>query len=82
MNCFVYILYSESHDKFYVGQTSDLGARLQRHNTGNSKYTAPYRPWKMIFSIEKESRSSAMQLEIKLKNLSKDRKIKFIEKYG
>ena len=82
MKCFVYILYSEKHDKFYVGQTNDIEARLRRHNSGNSKYTASYRPWKMVCSIEKESRSLAMQLEMKLKNLSKHRIRKFIEKYA
>ena len=82
MKCFVYILYSESHDKYYVGQTNDLRARLKRHNSGNSKNTSPYRPWIMVCSVEKETRSLAVQLETKLKNLSKHRKRKFIEKYG
>ena len=82
MKCFVYILYSESHDKYYVGQTNDLQERLKRLNSGNSKYTAPYRPWVMVCSVEKKTRSLALQLETKLKNLSKDRKRKFIDKYG
>ena len=76
MKCFVYILYSEAHDKFYIGQTNDLESRLQRHNSGRSKYTSPYRPLIQLCSIEKESRSLAMKLEVKLKNLSKDRIIK------
>mgnify|MGYP006266271713 CR=1 len=29
---YVYILYSPGSDKYYVGQTSDVGQRLQFHN--------------------------------------------------
>jgi len=81
MKFYVYILFSEGHDKFYVGQTNNVEARLKRHNSGRSKYTKPYIPWLMICSIEKESRAQAMELERKLKNLSKDRLKKFAEKY-
>lgn len=76
-----YILYSPSHDKFYIGQTQHIEERLQRHNKGRSKYTSAFRPWQLLLSIEKESRSEALRLERKLKNLSKDRIRKFIEKY-
>lgn len=31
---YVYILHSEKFDKYYVGQTSDVTARLYRHNSG------------------------------------------------
>ena len=41
MQCFVYILYSKAFDKFYVGQTKDVNARLLRHNSGTEKFTAP-----------------------------------------
>ncbi|WP_166637279.1 GIY-YIG nuclease family protein, partial [Algoriphagus boseongensis] len=32
LNFFVYILYSKSTDRFYVGQTVDLEKRLEEHN--------------------------------------------------
>ncbi|WP_460318640.1 GIY-YIG nuclease family protein, partial [Algoriphagus taiwanensis] len=32
MAYWVYILYSERLDKYYVGQTSDLVKRVERHN--------------------------------------------------
>jgi hypothetical protein len=31
---FVYGLYSEAHDRLYIGQTNDLVNRLRRHNSG------------------------------------------------
>ena len=78
----VYILYSSVHDKYYVGQTNDIADRIRRHNGGFNASTSPYRPWVIQLTITKSTRSEAMLLEKKLKNLSKDRLLKFIEKYG
>lgn len=79
---FTYILYSEKYNRFYTGQTNNLGIRLNRHNTGLEKSTKSYRPWKVVCSIEKSSRSEAMILEKKLKNLNTEDLKKFVEKYG
>ena len=78
----VYILYSEKHDKYYIGQTQDLGARIERHNRGQVPFTKKYIPWQLLINLEKGSRSEAILLERKLKNLSKIRLEKFIEKYS
>jgi hypothetical protein len=46
----VYILYSPSADKYYVGQTSDLDLRLQYHNELNpDSYTSKHRPWELVY---------------------------------
>jgi len=79
MPFYVYILYSEAFDKFYVGQTNDVYSRLARHNSGTEKATLPYRPWKLIWFAEKTSRAQAILL---LKNLSKERLHTFIIKYS
>ena len=78
---FTYILYSKTHDKYYVGSTNDIAARLARHNNGYEKYTKMYIPWNLIWFCEKSSRADAVQLELKLKNLSKTRIKQLIEKY-
>jgi putative endonuclease len=77
----VYILHSESLDIYYHGQTEDLEDRLNRHNHGYEKSTCKGLPWKLVWSAKKESRSEAMKLERMIKNLSRERLIKFIEKY-
>ncbi len=82
MSCFVYILYSDSFDKFYIGQTNDVESRVKRHNAGTEKATKPYLPWRLIWFTEKSSRQEAMELEKKLKNLSKSRLLIFIQKYS
>jgi putative endonuclease len=77
----VYIIYSESLDKFYKGQTNDLSVRIMRHNMKYEKATQNGAPWILIWSTTKLSRSSAIILERKLKNLTRKRLIDFILKY-
>ncbi|MEI2757994.1 MAG: GIY-YIG nuclease family protein [Bacteroidia bacterium] len=74
---FVYILYSARGDRHYIGQTNDVEARLHRHNSGYEKSTSPYAPWKILCCIEKTSRSEAVILERKLKNLNTEDLKKF-----
>ena len=68
-------------DAFYKGQTSDLTDRLNRHNSGYEKATKPGTPWVMIWFTQKDSRSEALKLESKLKNLSRVRLVQFMLKY-
>jgi len=82
MHYFVYILYSKDFDKYYKGQCNDIENRLLRHNQGEVKSTAPYKPWILVWSALKDTRSEAMRLERKLKNLSKLKTKLFIEKYS
>jgi putative endonuclease len=78
---YVYILISSVSSRYYIGQTSNVADRLQRHNSGYEKFTAPYAPWKLVLSLEKPTRSEAVILERKLKNLNtKDLEL-FIAKY-
>ena len=81
MKYHVYILYSRSLDRFYVGQTKDLQNRLVEHNQGESAYTSTGSPWTLLWSTTKATFRSAELLEEKLKNLSRVRKIKFMYKY-
>ncbi|CAN5613762.1 hypothetical protein BH11BAC1_BH11BAC1_21590 [soil metagenome] len=77
----VYILFSFSSNRFYIGQTENIEGRLKRHNSGSEHSTKPFRPWQLVCSIEKNTRSEAIILERKLKNLNTpDLKI-FIAKY-
>ena len=78
---YTYILYSKNIDTFYKGSTSDIADRLKRHNSGSEKYTHKGTPWILLWFTEKNSRSEAYKLEIKLKNLSRKRTIEFIIKY-
>ena len=50
---YVYILYSEIADKYYVGHSLDPWSRLEQHlsNSGD-KYTGSYKDWKLAGVFE------------------------------
>jgi putative endonuclease len=64
---YVYVLYSRSLKKYYVGQTADFDARLSKHNKGGSKFTKRGAPWEKVWLKDVENRSSAVLLERKIK---------------
>ncbi|MGB4972490.1 MAG: GIY-YIG nuclease family protein [Cyclobacteriaceae bacterium] len=65
----VYVLYSKSHNKIYVGFTSDLNSRLDSHNTYSTKgHTVKYRPWTLVHSELFETKKEAMEREKQLKS--------------
>ncbi|NOX37722.1 MAG: GIY-YIG nuclease family protein [Calditrichaeota bacterium] len=66
---YTYILESELTGRLYVGHTSDLEARLLRHNEGRVRSTKGYRPWRLLKAYGFRTRSEAMALEGYLKGL-------------
>ncbi|OFX89545.1 MAG: hypothetical protein A2W99_14565 [Bacteroidetes bacterium GWF2_33_16] len=79
---YVYILFSEKLSKFYIGQTNNLEERLKRHNSGYEIFTSKGTPWKLLWKADKATRTEAMDLEKKLKNLSQKRLQQFMQKYN
>ncbi|MBL7747402.1 MAG: GIY-YIG nuclease family protein [Chitinophagaceae bacterium] len=73
---YVYIVYSEKINKYYVGACTDLDRRLYEHNIGHSKFTSTGIPWKLVYSEPYETLTEAKQRELKIKKM-KSRK--FIE---
>jgi putative endonuclease len=51
---------------------------MLRHNSGIEKSTRAGKPWRLIWSTKKESRSEEVILEKKLKNLSRKKLIVFL----
>ena len=64
----VYILYSSSIDKYYVGYTNDIGRRLSEHNRQKGKYTDGGIPWCLVHQEEYKSKSEAMNREKTIKS--------------
>jgi len=65
----VYALYSPSHQKIYIGFTSGLEQRLLSHNSlGKKGWTIKYRPWKLAYTEEFETKKEAMRREKQLKS--------------
>ena len=66
---YIYIIYSESADKYYVGHSDDPSRRLFEHNsTDELTYTSKRRPWRIVFKFPvSEIRSEAIRIERYLK---------------
>lgn len=62
---YIYILYSETINKYYIGQSQDPWNRLEQHNENTpDKYTGKSKDWtlKAVFEI-KGNRSDAVKIE-------------------
>ncbi len=69
MNHTVYTLYSPEYDKIYIGRTSDLNSRMISHNEKGTKgWTIRYRPWKVVFTEEFDTKQQAIHREKELKS--------------
>jgi putative endonuclease len=68
MSYTVYILYSETHKKHYVGFTSNISIRIKSHNEYGKDWTSRYRPWELIYSKEFPVKTEAMAYEKWLKS--------------
>jgi putative endonuclease len=64
----LYILYSESLDKYYVGSTHDLEGRLRRHLTNHTGFTGAAKDWYMAYSEGYPSKIDAYRREMQIKN--------------
>jgi len=62
-----YILYTEHFKKHYTGYTSNLNARFLSHNELGNGWTSKYRPWKLVYIKEFDSKAGAMTYEKWLK---------------
>jgi putative endonuclease len=67
---FVYVLYSDGFDKYYVGLSENVDKRLKEHNEGQNKSTKPYIPWRVVHLEEYKTRNEARTREKYLKSAS------------
>lgn len=80
---FVYIVRCND-GSLYTGIAKDLEKRIVEHNSSDlaAKYTRSRRPVAMVFCEKYDDRSSALKAEINIKKLSKEEKLKMIEKWN
>jgi len=73
---YIYILYSPSSDKYYIGYTNNYTRRIVEHNSSNREtYTSKHRPWvlKAVFECS-NSEAAAISIERYIKR-QKSRKL-------
>ncbi|SFM51663.1 putative endonuclease [Gracilibacillus orientalis] len=86
-NHYVYILKCKD-ETFYTGYTTDIDRRLKMHEQGKgAKYTRGRAPFHLKYQQQCQTKSEAMQLEAKIKKLSRKQKEilikeKQMERYG
>ena len=68
MPYFVYILKSLKDQKFYIGSTSDLEARLNFHNAARQRSTRNRIPFVLVYSETYNSKSEALKREMRIKS--------------
>jgi putative endonuclease len=80
---YVYVLKLNNND-LYIGYTEDLNKRLITHQSGESRFTKPYRPVKLVYYEAYLSKEDATKREYHLKTgqqreLLKQRLLKSIQ---
>jgi len=71
MSYYVYILFSDSINKYYIGYSNDPWLRLTYHNTNEKdKYTGKGKPWRLCAVFLAKNKTAAISIEryIKKKN--------------
>ena len=76
MEYYVYILYSQSKDKYYTGYSHNPDERLVEHNMGATISTRSGRPWILVYTEHFMDKSSAIRRESEIK---KKKSRKYIE---
>ena len=66
---FVYILYSQKLNKYYVGACTDIERRLYEHNIGHSKFTSTGLPWILIYTEKYPTLPEAKKRELEIKKM-------------
>mgnify|MGYP001239098569 CR=1 FL=1 len=81
-NHFVYILKCKD-DTLYTGYTTDITRRIRAHEEGKgAKYTRGRSPFKLVYQVDCTSKSEAMQLEARIKKMSRKAKMQLIQDYA
>ncbi len=65
---YVYLIRSINYpNQTYIGYTTNLEIRLQKHNERGSKHTSEYKPWKLIMYLAFTDKDKALKFEQYLK---------------
>ena len=71
---YLYILFSASLNKYYIGHTSNLEERLQKHLSDHNGFTAKAKDWTIVYTETFGEKQSAAVREKQIK-LWKSRKM-------
>ncbi|WP_245558418.1 GIY-YIG nuclease family protein, partial [Fulvivirga imtechensis] len=78
MEYHVYIIYSVTKDRYYIGQCEDLDKRISDHCNSRSGYTKGVSDWELKWSKTFVTRSEALQAERFLKKKKSRKYLEYI----
>jgi len=64
----VYLLLSESKNRYYIGYSSNLEARLIRHNQKSKGFTGNINDWKVVYTEQYNTKEEAQKRELQIKS--------------
>jgi len=64
----VYILFSDSKNRYYIGYTSNLEERIVRHNQKSKGFTGNINDWKVVYTESYISKEEAQKRELQIKS--------------
>jgi putative endonuclease len=67
MSFYIYILFSSSLNRYYIGSTNDVEERLKKHLSSNKGFTSKAKDWEVKYTESFETRSEALQREMQIK---------------
>ncbi len=66
---YIYILYSNQADRYYIGFTStEISDRLQRHNSNHTGYTGKWNDWEVVYTESYLTKEEAIRRENQIKS--------------
>ncbi|NNE26792.1 MAG: GIY-YIG nuclease family protein [Saprospiraceae bacterium] len=65
---YLYILYSKSLNRYYVGHTKNLSDRLSKHLANHSGFTGKAKDWILVYSEDYPTKQDAYRRERQLKS--------------
>ena len=78
----VYVLQSLSTRRYYAGHTQDVVKRVLQHNERRTVSTKSGVPWKIVYVVQYETRSEAMQHERQIKQRGIERYLRGVAQLG
>ena len=79
----VYIMASNRNGTLYIGMTSDLLHRMQRHRRGSgSKFVKEYNVKKLVYYEKHKCEEDAVEKEKQMKKWKRQWKIRLIEHFN
>ncbi|WP_396147161.1 GIY-YIG nuclease family protein [Flavobacterium sp.] len=75
MPFFVYILFSSTKEKFYIGFTSDIEQRILCHNQKSKGFTGNNNDWKIVYTETFSEKTEAIAREKQIKSWKSKSKI-------